>query len=385
MLQKICEKRRETYHSSSRYGFMSLVDLITEIVEKNDFDALNEFHNNRTNFRYGHSEPLHFVEFLDLQRKYAEKTQWNGPQSVELADKTYDITLDKFTNLPVDASGLSSASSKGKGPDCRLYFGAYLRRVKQSFAQTPPDGPIAEEIRAGKILQSFVRYHFYKSRQEAERHCNKFWSRYEWRIKGGRIWLYLPVSLDGNKRGEWLRKNIDNPDTSRPNERKRIQAIIDRNFVKERFVPLDDAGFIPSNDTSHCWDQSEESLGRSLATVISEEKADNIHKLRPSIRMLGPEHLKALILKIFEAIDCGQSVDGHLASEFGLSPSTFSRFAGSRWDLSDSSSSVPPDLFRNVAGVLSGHPVFREVSRETGYLKMAEATLNKGVEAKGGN
>ena len=384
MLTKICEKPRETYHSSSRYGYMSLVELPTEIVEKDDSGALHEIHNNRRVFHGVHGEPQLFTEYVDLLRKYVEKTQWNGPHSVELADMTYDITIDKFTNLPVEASGGSSASSKGKGPDCRLYFAAYLRRVKQSFAQSPPDGPIAEEIRAAKILQSFVRYHFYKSRQEAERRCNKFWSRYEWRVNGGRIWLYLPVSLDGNKRGEWLRKNIDNPDPSRPNERKRIQAIINRNFVKERFVPLDDAGFIPSNETSHCWDQSEESLGRSLATVVSEEKADNIHKLRPSIRMLGPEHLKALILKIFEAIDCGQPVDGHLASEFGLSPSTFSRFAGSRWDLSDTSSSIP-DLWRNVAGVLSGHPVFREVSRETGYLKMAEATLNKGVEAKGGN
>ena len=383
MLQKICEKPREAYHSGSRYGFMSSVDLVTEIVERNDPGALDEWHENRSVFRYGHGEPLRFVEFLDSLRKFAEKTQWNGPQSVELADMTYDITLDKFSNLPVDASGSSSSSSKGKGPDCRLYFAAYLRRVKQSFAQSPPDGPIAEEIRAAKILQSFVRYHFYKSRQEAERRCNKFWSRYEWRVNGGPIWLYLPVSLDGNKRGEWLRKNIDNPDPSRPNERKRIQAIIDRNFVKERFVPLDDAGFIPSNDTSHCWEQSEESFGRSLATVVSEEKADNIHKLRPSIRMLGPEPLKTLILKIFEAIDCGQSVDGRLASEFGLSPSTFSRFAGSRWELSDTSSS-PPDLFRNVSEVLSEDPIFREVIRETGYLKMVEATLNRGIETIGG-
>ena len=381
MLPKICEIPSEACHSSSCYGSMSLVDLAKDI-EKGDSGALHKFHNERPVFRYGQREPQLFVEFLDLLRKDAEKTQWNGPQSAELADKAYDITLDKFTNLPVDASG-GTSFSKGKGSDCRLYFGAYLRRVKQSFAQTPPDGPIAEEIRAAKILQNFVRYHFYKSRQEAERRCNKFWSRYEWRIKGGRICVYLPVSLDGNKRGEWLRKNIDNPDPSRPNERKRIQAIIDRKFVKERFIPLDNARFIPSNDTSHCWEQSEESLGRSLATIVSEEKADNIHKLRPSIRILGPEHLKALILKIFDAIDCGQSVDGHLASEFGLSPSTFSRFAGSRWDLSDPSSSAP-DLWENVAGVLSENSVFREVIRETGYLKMVEATLNRGIETIGG-
>ena len=384
MVQNACEKSREGYHSKSRYGFMSLADLITEIVEKNDPDALHEFHNNRAVFRYGRHSPLRFIEFLDLLRKNAENTHWTGAYRIELAEKTYDLTLDKFTNLPVDAFCSSTSPSKRKGPDCRLYFGACLREMNRSFAENPPDGPITEEIKAGKILQSFVRFHFYKSRREAERRHNRFWSRYEWKVKGARIYLYLPVSLNGRKRSEWLHKNIDNPDPYRPNEKKRIQAIIDRKFVKERFVPLCETASDRSNETSpfRGSDQAEQPFRRSLATVVAQEKADNIHKLRISIRRLGRENLKALIVRIFEEIDCGQYVDGKVAKDFGLSTSTFSRFAGSRWDLSDTSSAVP-DLWRNVAEVLSTHPVFQEVSRETGYLKLAEATVKRGAEAKG--
>ena len=364
---------------------MSLVDLITEIVEKNDSDALHEFHNKRTIFRYGHHEPLRFVEFMDLLRKYTEKTHWNGYQRTEVADMTYDLTLDKFNNLPIKTSCNATSPPKRKEIDCRLYFGAFLRQINRSFAEKPPDGPISAEIRAGMILQRLVRYHFYKSRCEVERRCNRFWSRYEWKVKGGRIWLYLPVSLNGSKRREWLEKNIDNPNPSRPNEKKRIQAIIDRKFIRERFVRLSETDSDKNNETSPFWgtDQGEQPFRRSLATVVAEEKADNIHKQRTSIKTLGRDALKILIMRIFEEIDCGEYAAGDLAMDFGISPSTFSRFAGSRWDLNDTSSSVP-DLWLNVAGVLSSHPVFREVSREMGYLKLAEATVKMGVEAKGG-
>jgi hypothetical protein len=365
------EKRADSF--KSRPDTIPLVNLMTQIVNEDDLDALNEFHNNRTIFQYAQHKPLRFVEFLNCLRENTAKMHWLSTHGTEVADEAFNLTIDKFTHLPAQPIRDSKLALKRNGPDCRLYFGACLKKINHTFSEKPPGGQIEEEIKAAKLLQRFVRFHFYLSRLEAERHSNRFWSRYNWKVKESRICLYLPVSLRGHKRGEWLEMNIDNPDPSRPNEKNRIQEIINRKLVKERFVPLCEAVYVPGNNAPSYWDQSKESLQQSLATVVAQEKADNIKNQRLSIRKLGRKRLKSLIMRVFEDMDCDQYEDGKIARDFDLSKSTFSRFAGSRWEVA--TESPIPDLWRNVAGVLSTHPVFREIAMETGYLEKVKAAL----------
>jgi len=87
------------YESESWYRSLSLIDLIGRIVYFADPRALAEFHSNRTVFRYSRKSLLCIV-FLDKLRKSAARSEWPGHKVLEIADMAYDLTVDKFNNLP---------------------------------------------------------------------------------------------------------------------------------------------------------------------------------------------------------------------------------------------------------------------------------------------
>ena len=72
--------------------------------------------------------------------------------------------------------------------------------------------------------------------------------------------------------------------------------------------------------------------------------------------------------------------DIEVAKIFGLSKATFSRFAGSRWNVSKQHI---PDLWLNTAQVLSIHPDFKEAALEAGVWKQVENTLSRIQKTKG--
>jgi hypothetical protein len=186
----------------------------------------------------------------------------------------------------------------------------------------------------------------------------------------------LPVFIKGRERQQWLEKNIDKPDPIRPGERQRIQKIINRKLVREILVSLDDVIEIKGgNNADELLDWNETS-GKSLAKVVAEEKAMNIHQQRRSIRTLGKIKLKKMILQIFEEISCDDYKDSEIAKDFGLTKATFSRFAGSRW--SNLGSSIP-DLWHNTAQVLKDHPIFRQVAKDAGFWDDVVATVKSGA------
>jgi hypothetical protein len=269
---------------------------------------------------------------------------------------------------------------KQEGSNCRLYFKAVLDRTNQSFKTKPPTGELEQEARVSKILQGFVRRHFYLSWLEAARNSNPFWSRYYWNVKNHKICVWLPVSLKGRKRREWLEQNIKNIDLSRPQERQRIQAIINRKFVRERFVPYNEAIDTGHDEISPIQVDWEKTSGMSLAQIVAEEKALNIQKQRPSIRALGETQLRKMILQIFDDIRYDDYKDGKVAKNFGLTKATFSRFAGSRWRQIDSSI---PDLWRNTAQMLKEHPIFRQVVKDMGFWDQVITTVEKCALHKG--
>lgn len=363
-----------------RYRNLSIGKLVKEIVDKSDRLALQEFHNNRTLFSYNGGPPLHFIHYLNELRE-SWKRVWTGRNAFEVAEKAYDFTIDKFSNLPRKKGSSQRVKSKSgenmkrRGADCRLYFKAFLEHITPSFETKPPAGQIEEEARAAITMQGLVKRHFYLSILEAERRANPFWSRYYWRVRGGTICVWLPVSLEGRERPEWLEKNIDNPDPLRQGESERIQAIISQKLARERFVSFNPDTHITKEEYSPPWSDSGETFEISLAQAVAEEKSRNIRRQRRSIGAIGKGKLKKLVLRIFDDISCDEYEDRKVARDFGLSKATFSRFAGSRWL---PMGSAIPDLWRNTAEVISKHTDFEEAAKRAGVWEQVETALRGG-------
>ena len=347
----------------SRLRTVPLVDLAAKIVNKSDLCALHELHNNRTVFRHHNGTPLLMVQYLTALKEETIKSGFSNFNTHDVADKAYDLTLDKFNNMPELATKIRCGHKKNgnevkqNGPDCRLYYQAFLKRCAKSFRKRPPQSEIAREIQATGILQGLVKRHFYRSLLEAQRSLNPFRSRYNWKIKGVTLTVYLPVSIEGSKRREWLEENIEDPDPHRQGEKERIQAIINRRFINQRMVQIEDTKNIPdSKDRSINWLDNDRKP--SLGEIVAQEKADNIGKQRPSVRALGKKKLKQLILRVFNEIADKDYTDGKVAQGI-LSKSSFSRFAGSKWK---DNGHKAPDLWQNTAMVLSENPSFRKIA-----------------------
>lgn len=353
----------ESVGEFSRLRTMPLIELVEEIVNKSDPCALHELHNKRSIFRYHNGPALLLVEYLTALKDDAIRCGFSSYNIFEAVEIAYDLTLDKFSNLPKPTDGehckhkITGTMVKQKGPDCRFNYQAFLERCKKSFKKRPPRSEIEKEMQAVGIMQGLVKRHFYRSLLEAERRINPFRSRYNWKINGETLTVYLPVSVKGLKRRVWLEKNIGNPEPRRKGERERIQAIINRKFVNQRMVQLEYAQNVADdNDWSIHWpdDVWEPSLGE----IVAREKAENIDRQRPAVRALGKNKLKQLILRVFsEIVDKGYA-DNNVAKGF-ISKATFSRFAGSQWK---ENGHRVPDLWRNTAMVLSQNPSFKEMA-----------------------
>ncbi len=349
------------------YQKLSLLSLIQRIVDHHDRNALEELHNHRTIFICNGSEPMPFINFINRLRESTANKDWPGFNAFELADMAYNLTVDKFSNIP-------NKNVKPQGPHCRYYLKAYQKLMTKSFEKKQPEGQIEEECRAASVLQGLIRRQFYFSLLEAKRKLNPFWSRYNYGDKATKICVWLPVILKGHKRRAWLDKNVANIDPTHPSARQRMQEIIDQEFVKEKFIEFNENSIAQHIETSRIWHASDENFDLSLAKIVADEKAANIEKQRRSIRVLGKEKLKQLILIIFENIKYDENSDNKIAKDFGLSKATFSRFAGSKWSKKDS---PPPDLWLNSAHVVSNHDAFREAAQEAGLWQQVQETLKK--------
>ncbi len=339
------------------YQYLSLIELIRPIVSAGDHLALAELHNKRPVFKPGNSDPLLLAEFLDILRKQAAKRKWPGRNYQEIADHAYDLALDRFSNLPQDSGG----------PDCRKYYGAFLQIVDESFLTKPPLDQLEAESRASQILQGLVRYNFSRCRLEAERQSNPFWSRYEWTVSGKPLRVWMPKTIPGQARGQWLTNHVEQPDPDRPGERRRVQDLIDQYFVRECLLPLEVCLPMetpgPESPVDEVLLKESYVATKSLAELVAEEKARNISLQRPAIQELGQARLRSMILSIFDELQEGELEDGRMAEKYGISKATFSRFAGSKWP--ETQGDIP-DLWCNTAHVLAQNPVFAEAAQEAG-------------------
>ena len=335
------------------YQTMPLLRLIERIARTGEPRALVEFHNHRTVFRARGGGPMLFVGFVDALRRGEIGHQWTRLQS-NLLDYAYDLTIDKFNNVPGDHG--NDEIERPAGPDCRKYFQAIWRSA-QRVARSHDD-PLRIETILARRIQRFVARHFMLSCLEARRHANPARSRYAWHVGSGVLYVWLPVWMRGRLRRDWLETNIDEADHTRSDEADRVQRLIDQRLGDLNTVPLTHNRSKTLADSKNlrfripCIVESVTVHG--LATTVADEKADTIDQQRPAIRAMGPVPLRRLILRIFEDLSTSRYQEGKMARAFGLSTSTFSRFAGSRWQ----GSKTIPDLWANTACVLSQHRDF---------------------------
>ena len=343
---------------------LCLTELAQLIVEKSDRQALDEILTRRRICRLQNGQRFLLGEYLYFLKELEAGPNEKDAKAISLAERAYDLTLEKFINLPTDSSQ--------DGPDCRHYYSAFLKAFSLSRGRKPTSSQLRAESRAEGLLKGLVARHFRLSKLEAWREANPFWSRYQWRSNGRSLTVWMPASMSGAERRAWLEKNIPASFFDLPEWRSFIQQHVEQNLVREHFIPLDalENDQEVSQDGLGC--QPGEDWGLSLAEAVAREKAQNIQKQRRAIRKLGPESLAELVRQVFLDLDAGEYEQKRVAARFGLSQATLSRFAGTDWRQKDTEDQQVPDLWRNTAQVVSQIPMFREVAEEAGMLHRIE-------------
>jgi hypothetical protein len=337
---------------------------------------MGELHNNRRLFYYHSDQPLRLAEFIDKLRQSKPAWRWCNGHS-QVLEEAYDLTISKFSGLPdteKEASGL-----KSQGPDCRYYYEAFIRHAAKKMDEKTFNNEAARERQSARLLQNLVVRHFRLSCCECRGKSRDLTKRYLWKLDGCTMNLLLPVDIPSNQTARWLQENIPDVNPSRPGERSRVQARIDELAVRRKILSLEN---ITMNEAAACTicsqlDTDDELTVKKLAEVIADEKAKAIDSQRPAIRQLGRVRLKKLIVEIFESLSCGTYEALSLARDFGVSPATLSRFAGSRWSGEDGSNKPVPDLWVNTARMLSGEPVFVEAAQSAGVFSRVQQVLKK--------
>lgn len=370
-------------NGASGYARMSLLDLARCVVESGDACALGELLEHRRIFRWTGGGGLLLAEYVARLRDRALDRRGTR-NAYEVADNAYDLTIDKFSNLPSPKKETSSLPRDDGNPveqsgiDCRNYYRAFLHQC--SARPIPDESQLECEAMAAWTLQKLVVRHFYLSRAEAVRRADPHIHRYFWRVKGKDLCLYMPRSMTGAEKREWLEKNIEAPDPDRPNERMRIQAVIDERLLGDRTVVFHEGIVNAMGGTASPalpWAVEHEVSVKGLAETLAEEKAANIAGLRPSIRALRKTMLKTLIKDIFEMLRRGRYDEGSMAGEYGLSKSSFSRFCGSQWAqaCSEAERRAIPDLWANLAELLAHHSAFVEAAQAAGVWDSVQEVL----------
>ena len=376
MIQECSATESRSRAGRTPYSHMPLLELARSIASESDRMALRELHENRRLFHYRQEGSLRMATFLLRLKESRPARKWIGANGMAL-DHAYDLTLDKFANLPSDGAE-EHAARETHGPDCRYYYRAFYNHVVANLPQRKEQGSQikAEQMAVAKLQHMVVR-HFYLSCLESRRRAQNLVRRYFWQKNGAALGLWMPSMLTGSRCRQWLEANVPDYDPKRVGERERVQDIVNRLLPRPRKLPLHTVNggaesIAAPADSLSSMIEAEISV-HGLAQTVAEEKAETIEHQRPAIRALGKERLRELVVAVFEHVVNGEACAKDLTDVFGISQATFSRFAGSRWSRGRGSvvDREPPDLYRNTARILAHHSGFVEAADRAGLLEGA--------------
>ena len=342
---------------------LPLSTLIDNLARTADADLVRELHDHRRVVSADGERAMRIVEQLNELRGYSRRATTDD-RARHCSDYAYYLTLARLGCPLVDPPNAHSR----RGVDSRKYFKALSGLIGNWQKAQPDTDRLAAERGAAIILGRFVTHQYNWAIKEARRHSNPARSRFAWRLPSGIIWVWFPTWVPGRDRSAWLEKLARDPDPRRPGETERVQELVDAALG----VPVHHSdchlGDLPSTgedaDCPVAAAIQAEIREKGLAVTIAEEKAASLQAQRLTIRQLGSATVRSLVLKIFEAVESDEYDEKRIASSFGLSPATLSRFAGSRW--TRNGAGAVPDLWLNLAHVLAQHPVFREVAEGAG-------------------
>lgn len=349
--------------------YISTAKLIEQVVSESDRSALNELLKNRRLFFFNKNRLL-LSEFLWLLRNRLFRK--SGQTSDDLADYSYDLALEKFSNLPEPSkfkeNNKSDQKLERKQVDCRYYYRAVLSIMNKWKENNPKSSTMEEERVIGDILQRLVIKHFNLSRLEYLRHKREFSTCYNWNVGDKIVKLWYPIELGIKAFREWLDNDKSDEITDISSERNRLQSRIDSHFFNKHVISIDEYSVAAPNPGNTIIPETHEVP--KLAKIVAAEKIKHFDKLRPAIRKLGEPALKQLIIRVFEDLSDEVFEDQQIAGDFGLSKATFSRFAGSQWKdkLQDNKAASIPDLWHNTARVLGSNQIWLEIAEQAGVI-----------------
>lgn len=377
-------------------SYWPTVELIRAVAEAGNRDALDELVTRRRLFHAATAEALSFIEYLLVTRD-----NWEGHgygRATELIDFTFDLTVDKFSHLPEhkgdsDADETAAAlHGSGKKPacnddspcgshdyrqskiDCRHQYRAFLKSLETCSRYQSATSGIEREAVLARELQKFIKRHLFLSRAEAWRRANPFVSRYEWKYdRANSIVVWMPKYLGGRERARWLKDNVNPPKPGKKGERERVQAIIYKKLKIPMFMPLVDIeGWGPHSPVSSPRDTAVRNGCPDFVEFVATEKATKASEQMPAIAKLGPSKIERLVRAVFDNLASEAPKDGKVAEAFGLSASTFSRFAGSTWHKRPNADELEiPALWKNLAKILSEIDGLQEIAARAGVLAAA--------------
>ncbi|MFC1734766.1 hypothetical protein ACFL1X_01520 [Candidatus Hydrogenedentota bacterium] len=345
---------------SSSFRNARMMELIADIEENGSHGALDEFLS-RPQIRIGRK----FCTVIDMINTRLKNTcMQNWGHTREAAELACDILTDRLSNLRGDTiEEESSVESRPSGPNCKVYYKALRQFIEKS--RKPGASILEEEAHAIRFLDGFLWHQFKMCTKEALRQLDVHGKRFYWKRNGCSIRLRVPRNMKDSRIRAWLEAHIDDFEPSRPGERERIQNVIDRNLVFGKQTTLPD--YVAARNDVLAWTLLHGISVLGIAKVIATEKRENPKLLKPAIRALGREMVWQLIMQVFRNLAEDNDSDAEIARMFGLSSTTYWRFAGRPRKGRNRRTRVP-DLFLNAAMILNRHPAWRETCIDLGFL-----------------